>query len=197
MASIAKLKGRGLGARKPQIWLSSPGLTGRSSTPRPIVLIIAVSGILDHPLSRVMTTEYDFPISRRDAPEVLKENLALENQRARGRPGARCTRGLACNVHQKMRTRAYRFSGEHSGLPHAVALRLIRFRPGDRLSCHHHPFEALASHELDASTGASDPNDFAVRYWPRSSVAAFASTAPCPSFATMANAPGGTGWLIL
>src|SRR3954454_1023279 len=43
-------------------------------------------------------------------------------------------------------------------------------------------------HRLDASTGASDPNDFAVRQ------AALvyrdlASTAPCPSFATMAYAP--------
>jgi hypothetical protein len=41
---------------------------------------------------------------------------------------------------------------------------------------------------LDASTGASDPNDFAVRCSPFVSRAA-ASTAPCPSFATMAYAP--------
>jgi hypothetical protein len=38
---------------KPQ--LSSPGLTGRSSTPWPFDSITAVSGILDHPPSRVMT----------------------------------------------------------------------------------------------------------------------------------------------
>jgi hypothetical protein len=50
-----------------------------------------------------------------------------------------------------------------SGLPCAMVLRLIRCRPGDRLSCHHHRFEALASSRLDASTGASDPTDFAVR----------------------------------
>jgi len=42
--------------------------------------------------------------------------------------------------------------------------------------------------QLDASTGASDPNDFTVRCNPFVSRAA-ASTAPCPSFATMANAP--------
>jgi hypothetical protein len=42
--------------------------------------------------------------------------------------------------------------------------------------------------QLDASTGASDPNDFAVRNSPFVSRAA-ASTAPCPSFATMAYAP--------
>src|ERR1700712_4940887 len=49
--------------------------------------------------------------------------------------------------------RAYRFSGEHTGLPHAMALRLIRVRPGDRLSCHHRLREALASLSLDVSTG--------------------------------------------
>jgi hypothetical protein len=42
--------------------------------------------------------------------------------------------------------------------------------------------------QLDASTGASDPNDFTVRCSPFVSRAA-ASTAPCPSFATMADAP--------
>jgi hypothetical protein len=47
--------------------------------------------------------------------------------------------------------------------PCAMALRLIRDRPGDRLSCHHCPLEALASSERDASTGASDPNVFTVR----------------------------------
>jgi hypothetical protein len=38
-------------------YLSSPGSTGRSSTPRLLDSITAVSGILDHPLSRVMTAE--------------------------------------------------------------------------------------------------------------------------------------------
>src|SRR6202140_3265391 len=51
---------------------------------------------------------------------------------------------------------------KHSGLPCAMALRLIRDRPGDRLSCHHHRQEALAPRRLDASTGASDPHDFTV-----------------------------------
>src|SRR5258707_11213571 len=35
----------------------------------------------------------------------------------------------------------------HTGLPCAMALRLIRVRPGDRLSCHRHPWEAFASFE--------------------------------------------------
>jgi hypothetical protein len=40
-----------------------------------------------------------------------------ENQRAQGRPGARCTRGLACNFTWKKRTRAYRFSGNTPAFP--------------------------------------------------------------------------------
>ncbi len=32
-------------------------------------------------------------------------------------PDARCTRDLMCNVHEKVRTRAYRFSGEHPAFP--------------------------------------------------------------------------------
>ena len=50
------------------------------------------------------------------------------------------------------------------------------------------PLQAFACLRLDASTGASDPNDFTVR----DSALVFrapASTAPCPTFATMANAP--------
>ena len=50
------------------------------------------------------------------------------------------------------------------------------------------PCEALASSRVDACIGASDPNDFTVRCSPFVSRAA-ASTAPCPSFATTANAP--------
>ena len=32
-------------------------------------------------------------------------------------PDARCTRGLVCNVHKEVRTRAYRSSGEHPAFP--------------------------------------------------------------------------------
>ena len=49
--------------------------------------------------------------------------------------------------------------------------------------------ERLTSQELDASTAASGPHDFAVRDRPRSSVAALASTASHRAFVTMANAP--------
>ena len=46
----------------------------------------------------------------------------------------------------------------------------------------------MAAFELDACIGASDPNDFAVRKVALVS-RDLTSTAPCPSFATMAYAP--------
>ena len=61
---------------------------------------------------------------------------------------------------------AYEHTGlaEASGLPCAMALRLIRDRPGDPAFCDTIALKAaLAAFELDACIGASDPNDFTVR----------------------------------
>jgi hypothetical protein len=53
-------------------------------------------------LSQAMTVDrYDFSFSRRDAPGVLHFVVPPGNQRAQGKPGTRCTRGLMCDVHQK------------------------------------------------------------------------------------------------
>jgi hypothetical protein len=57
-------------------------------------------------------------------------------QRAQGRPGARCTRGLACNCAQRTRTRAYRFSGNTPAFPAQWLYGLLRALPGERLFCH-------------------------------------------------------------
>ena len=96
------------------------------------------------------------------------------------------------------RTRAYRFGGS-SGLPCAMALRLIRVRPGDRLSCHRHPGKRLLPSRLDASTGASGPHDFTVRSGiVRPHIAArntIASTATSPNVCDDGRRPsGGKGW---
>ncbi len=52
---------------------------------------------------------------------------------------------------------------KQSGLPCAMVLRLIRDLPGDRLFVTIIS-EKLVSQKLDASTGASEPHDFAVRF---------------------------------
>jgi hypothetical protein len=145
-----------------------PRACGVSSTLRLLDSITGVSGILDRPLSRAMTTErmttertHTFAIPRRDSPGVYEYLRALNNQRARGMPDARCTRGLACNVHERVRTRAYRFSGGYPTFPAQWLYGLWRALPGDRLSCHRRRAETSAP--LDASTGASGPHAFAVR----------------------------------
>jgi hypothetical protein len=109
-----------------------------------------------------ISNSYDSAFPRRNAPEVCINLTLLKKQRAQGKPGARCTRGLACNLHIKKRTRAYRFSGEHPAFPAQWFYGLLRALPGERaflppLLRWNDPAQ------LDASIGASGPHDFAVR----------------------------------
>jgi len=151
-----------------------PRECGASSTLRPLGSIADVSGILDHPPSRVTTpgvwyryefsnnSRCSFPISRLDVPEVCQNFPYPLDQRAQGIPGARCTRGLVCNSARKKRTRAYRFSGGNPAFPAQWFYGLFRTLPGDRAFLPPSPAK-VAFRELDASVGASGPHDFAVR----------------------------------
>ena len=85
-----------------------------------------------------LNVKRDFAFSRREAPGVLQTVPPYESQRAQGRPGARCTRGLVCKMHIKKRTRAYRFSGGirpslRNGFTAYAAL-----SPATNSSCHRH-----------------------------------------------------------
>ena len=111
-------------------------------------------------------------------PELYNYDTLHRNRGAQGRPGARCTRGLACNCAQRTRTRAYRFSGNTPAFPAQWLYSLLRALPGERLFCHRRRANLA---RLDASTAASGPHDFAVRFTPPSSVMASASTATCPN----------------
>ena len=128
--------------------------------------------------------------SRRMAPEVCIFVCPPRNQRAQGRPGACCTRGLACDLRITKRTRAYRAAGTlrpslRNGF---TAYFVLSPENGSFASVAR---EKLASPELDASTAASGPHDFAVRFEPHTSVAALASIASHRTFVTIANAPLG------
>jgi hypothetical protein len=104
-------------------------------------------------------------------------------ERAQGRPGARCTRGLACqDAHSKKRTRAYRFSGSSPAFPAQWFYSLFRALPGETwLVCHRRPQEARAPCELDTSHWGVRTTRLCRTLQPRSSVAALASTAPRPN----------------
>ena len=57
---------------------------------------------------------YASAFSRLGSARALRSFRPHLEQRAQGKPDARCTRGLVCNVHKEVRTRAYRSSG---GIP--------------------------------------------------------------------------------
>ncbi|MEA2921246.1 MAG: hypothetical protein QOF07_1209 [Bradyrhizobium sp.] len=139
--------------RSMQAPLSSSGLTGRSSTPRPFGFIIGVSGILDRPLSRA-TTAGRIPAARR--ARVLLTSRLPKNQRAQGRPGARCTRGLACKMRKQKRTRAYRFSGGSPAFPAQWFYGLYRALPGDRAFLPPSPLRSLLLKNLTPASGRQD-----------------------------------------
>src|SRR5438552_6706150 len=50
-------------------------------------------------------------------PSDTNSLLSPSKQRAQGKPGADCTRGLVCQTHSNRRTRAYRFSRNSPAFP--------------------------------------------------------------------------------
>jgi hypothetical protein len=77
-------------------------------------------------------------------------------------PGARCTRGLVCQLRKQRRTRAYRAA---EALRHPLRngfTAYIALSPVSGLVVTVTP-EKLASQELSASIAAPGPHDFAVR----------------------------------
>ena len=131
------------------------------------------------------TVGYDFASSRRDPPEVCIRCCPLRDEGA-GKPGARCTRGLACELRIKNCTRAYR-AAETSGLPCAMALRLTSCSPRRTALLPPSPLRSFRFSELDASTAAPGPHDFTVRVGARTSIAPSASTASHRTFVTIAT----------
>ena len=117
---------------------SSPGLTGRSSTPRLLDSIADVPGILDHPLSRVMTTRHTFALSPNAFFASYSFIPALSELRAQGMPGGRCARGLVCNGSGRAHT-SIQVTPESPGIPHAMVYGLCVLSPVLGLFGHRHP----------------------------------------------------------
>jgi len=124
------------------------------------------------------------------------KSVRPKRKRAQGRPGARCTRGLACKSRVEN-------AHEHTGSAEAVrpSLRngvtayivLSPVRPGLLVTVI--PGKRDLPKDLTPAIGASGPHDFAVRFTRRSSKAHPRPSLPAPTSVTMANAPSpGTGW---
>src|SRR5215207_5413629 len=72
--------------------------------------------------------EHDISFSRLNEPELC---IVVPPEREQGMPGACCTRGLVCNVHEEVRTRAYRYSRSTPAFPAQWVDGLCRALPGD------------------------------------------------------------------
>src|SRR4029077_17040739 len=131
---------------------------GASSTPRPVVSINGVSGILDRPPSRTMTlniNSHDFAFSRRGAPGVIQLRHPPSKIEGAGKTG--------CALHPRSRVQlrtenahtSIQVQRKHSGLPCAMALRPYFVLPGERLCCHRHT-QKLASAYLTPAPRRQD-----------------------------------------
>ncbi len=79
-------------------------------------------------------------------------------------PGARRTRGPVCTSATRETHTSIQVKRRQSGIPCAMALRLISCSPrGALLCCPRHLRDAKHHRKLDASVGAPGPHDFAVR----------------------------------
>src|SRR5215212_11744400 len=125
------------------------------------------------------------------AREFCRRFAHLKKQRAQGMPGAQCARSLACKI-KKHTSIVTTVTPDSPGIPRAMVLTVsfVLF-PVTGLCCHRHWRKYFR--QFDASVGASEPHDFAVRLTCCSSAAPSASTASRPAFVTIASRPfGGT-----
>ena len=113
-----------------------PRAGGVSSTPRLLGSIIAVSGILDHPPARAMTTEYDV----RDLATPFARGLLDNFPPSRNSEGAGKT---GCLLHPRSRVRfahnklhtSIQGSWSIPAFPAQWLYGLLRALPGERLFC--------------------------------------------------------------
>jgi hypothetical protein len=136
------------------------------------------------------------PHSRQHLSEVCQvtpppKSRGRREDRVRAAPAVSCAICASKNAHTSIQVQR-----KHSGLPCAMALRLISrspWCPGFLVTI----ISVMRKHHrrLDASIGASGPHDFAVRI----DVARLATPTrppqPAPTFVTTADVPSfGTGW---
>jgi hypothetical protein len=171
----------------------------RDFHPTPPLIAFASTLPLQGRVSKIPSLNFPIQISnsRKIPAALIRPSCASSHprkrQRAQGRPGARCTRGLACKSGNKN-------AHEHTGSAETLRPSLrsgftayFALSPVTGLSCHRH-WRNRSFRQLDTSVGVSGPHDFAVRVSAARLARAAASTASRPALVTLANAPlCGTG----
>ena len=174
-----------------------PRESGASSTPWLLESITDISGILVHPLSRVMT--YGGQTQLRDLAAGLREvdPLTSRHLKIRGRRECRAPDAPAV-LRAKMRvarTQVVTVTPETPGIPRAMVYGLFRALPGDRALLPP-SFRRNNPAHLNASVGAPGPHDFAVRFKRARLTAPSASTATRLTSVTIAKRPSWRGGMI-
>ena len=136
------------------------------------------------------TTLNMWPHSRDALRPSFAKNFPPSNQRAQGRPGARCTRGLACGLCKTRCTRAYRAAeNTQPSLRNGFTAYGV-LSPVGRARCHRCPSEALGFFRAwTPAYGASGPHAFAVRSSCTRQAQPLRPSHPRPTFVTIASAP--------
>src|SRR6267154_2283248 len=122
----------------------------------------------------------------------LQVNFTPSIVRGRGECRMRAAPAVSCAMCTESARMSIQGSGGNPTFPAQWLYGLLRDLPGDRLSCHHHRRDL--TRQLDASTEASGPHVFAVRF---STVRRghFRVHRNPPNVVTLANAPlSRTGW---
>jgi hypothetical protein len=159
-------------------WMAGTSARSKASSPSPAMTTAD---------SRVNCLTDTPPRSRRMRASFAARFARLKHQRAQGMPGARCARSLACKI-KKHTSIVTTVTPGSPGIPRAMVLTVsfVLF-PVTGLVCHRRQRKYFR--QLDASVGASEPHDFAVRLTCCSSKAPSASTASRPAFVTIAIRP--------
>jgi hypothetical protein len=129
---------------------------------------------------------YDFAISRREAPEVLQENLTLREQ-GRRESRVHAVPAVSRAIDAKNTHTSIQVQRRHSDFPCAMALRLTSCSP--RRTGFVVTVASGSFRKLDASVAASGPHDFTVRNDSVRLSPPSRPPLPAPTSATMANAP--------
>jgi hypothetical protein len=139
-------------------------------------------GCLDSFFKQQPMHRHGFVFSRHTAPEFCKF-VRPKKKRAQGRPGARCTRGLACQDAQSKNAHEHTGSAEtlRPSLRDGVTAYSVLSPARPELVCHRRPLDTKYHRELDTSHRGVRTTRLCRPHQPRSSVAAFASTAPRPN----------------
>ena len=143
---------------------------------------------------QIANSRYISTFSRRDAPEFCLKVSPSENQRAQGKPGARCTRSLAWWV-ENTRVSHHRFTGITRPSLRNGFNGLFRALLGDRACLPPSPARSLLLENLTPASGRQDHTTSPSARNVIRLLTCRVHRIPCPTSVTIAKRPScGTGW---